>query len=386
MVKISYKIAAILIVVLTVSTIGFVAYNNSLNNHENSTEKTKITVTDLVGRTVTVNAPADRIVLTESSHAVEVAAILGDSFTEKIVGWDGDFEVNAGDAYAKYLEKYPQMKDIAVVAEGNDPISVEKVVALKPDVVLMHIWQRMYYGDAIMDIVDKLDQAGIPTVFLDFYVDPMANSTKSMLLMGKILGNEQRAQEIVDFYNQQTDLVYSRLANITDAKPNVYIEIASATPPEYGSSNGDVAWGAIIKKAGGNNIAESLLGQDERPVSAEYVISKNPDIAILTGQNWSTPGSVKLGYFTDADLARSIMTPWLERPGWETLNAVKDHKVYGIYTGYCYSIYNFVALEAFAKWFYPDQFSDVDVNAVLADFHARFQPIDYSGTFVFSYY
>jgi iron complex transport system substrate-binding protein len=68
------------------------------------------------------------------------------------------------------------------------------------------------------------------------------------------------------------------------------------------------------------------------------------------------------------------------------LNAVKDHNVYGIYHGYCFSLYNFAVLQSFAKWFYPDQFSDLDVNAVLKEYHDQFLPIDYSGTFVFSYY
>jgi iron complex transport system substrate-binding protein len=388
MIKRNYKIAAALIVVIIVSTAGFVVYQNTFNNSDSNTGKTKLTVTDLEGRTVTVNFPVDRIILTESSHTPWFASLLGDSFAEKIVGWDGDFKVNSGDAYAKYLEKYPTLADIPAVAERNDPttLSVEKVVSLTPDVVFMHSWQKLYYGDAVMDSVDSLEKAGIPVVFLDFYVDPMANSTKSMLLMGKILGNEQRAQEIVDFYNEHTNLVTSRLANITGSKPTVYLEIASKTPPEYGSTNGNVAWGEIIKKAGGENIAESLLGKDERAVSAEFVISQNPEIIILTGRNWSTPGSMKFGYAIDDDLARSIMTPHIDRPGWDTLDAIKNHKVYGIYNGYCYSIYNFVGLEAFAKWFYPEEFSDVDINNILVELHERFLPIDYSGTFVFSYY
>lgn len=79
------------------------------------------------------------------------------------------------------------------------------------------------------------------------------------------------------------------------------------------------------------------------------------------------------------------MTGFVQRPGWDTINAVKNHEVYGIYHGYCFSIYNFAALEAFAKWFYPDLFGDVDPDAVLREYHDRFMPIDYGGTFVYRY-
>jgi iron complex transport system substrate-binding protein len=385
--KLSYKIAAIIIVILVVSTAGFVTYGNMLNNKPQSPEKTEMTVTDMQNRTVTLKVPADRIVLTESSHTPALAAILGDSFADKIVGWDTDFKDNAGDGYAKFVDKFPKLADIPDVGDHDfGTVSVEKVISLNPDVVILHSWQYMFAEDATKEAVSKLEQAGIPVVFLDFYMDPMGHSTQSMLLLGKILGNEARAQEIVDFYNEQTNLVYSRLANITGTKPTVYLEVGSKTPPDYGMSYGDVAWGAIIKKAGGDNIAEATLGTSAKALSPEYVISQNPDIVVFTARNWSTPGSLKLGYATTAETARSAMSGYVDRPGWNTLNAVKDHKVYGIYHGYCFSIYNFAVLQSFAKWFYPEQFSDLDVNAVLQQYHEQFLPVDFSGIFVFSYY
>ncbi|MGD6851759.1 MAG: ABC transporter substrate-binding protein [Candidatus Bathyarchaeia archaeon] len=385
--KLSYKIAAVLIVVLTVSTAGFVAYNGTLTNSGPSTEKSTITVTDLEGRSVTLNVPVERIVLTESSHTPEVAAVYGEGFADLIVGWDNDFESYAGDGYAKFVEKYPELTNIADVGNIDlDTFNIENVIALDPDVVILQSWMYMWCEDAVKDAQSKLELAGIPIVFLDFYMDPMGNSPKSMLLLGQIFGKEARAQEIVDFYNEQTNLVYSRLASVTGSKPTVYIECAAVTPPEYGISYGDVAHGLIIKLAGGDNIAVSLLGNSSKALSPEYVVSENPDIVILTGRNWSTPDSLRLGYAATSDVATSTMSGFVERPGWETLNAVKNHKVYGVYHGYCFSIYNFAMLQSFAKWFYPAEFSDVDVNAVLAEYHERFLPIDYSGTFMFSYY
>ncbi|WP_245779636.1 methyltransferase domain-containing protein [Desulfoscipio geothermicus] len=180
--------------------------------------------------------------------------------------------------------------------------------------------------DPIKDALARLEQAGIPVLFVDFYMEPMTNSTKSMLLLGEIMGEKQRAQEIVDFYNDQVDVVYSRLAGINGNKPDVYIECASKGPDDYGISYGNVGWGSIVTKAGGNNIAEPPLGEKSEALSPEYLVDNSPDIIILTGRHWSTPGSLRLGYVTSPDEARSSMEPFIRRPGWNTIDAVKNNR------------------------------------------------------------
>lgn len=376
-----------ILMILAIILMIYIAFTVSGCVTNSTIDQSKIiTVTDMEGRSVTLKAPIERIVLMESSKTMELAAIDG-NIADKIVGWDNDFKANAGDGYAKFVEKYPKLVDVADVGSLDDnTFSVEKVISLKPDVVIMHNWEFMWYGDATNDALAKLTRAGIPVVFVDFYMDPMTNSTKSMLLLGKILGKEERAREIVDFYNEQTNLVYSRLATINGEKPTVYIECAFKGPDTYGISYGDVAWGAIIKKAGGDNIAEPVLLNKSKALSPEYVVNQSPDVIILTGRNWSTPGSLRMGYTSTPNMTRSTMTPYVNRAGWSTLNAEKDHRIYGIYHGYCFSIYNFAALEAFAKWFYPEQFKDVDPESTLKEYHEKFMPIDYSGTFVYSYY
>ncbi|MGD6851760.1 MAG: ABC transporter substrate-binding protein [Candidatus Bathyarchaeia archaeon] len=386
MVKSIYKIAVVLVVILVASTAGFVAYNGTFNNSGTNTGKTTITVTDMQNRTMVLNAPVERIILLESSKTEELIALDG-NIADKIVGWDKDFENNAGDGYAIFVEKYPQLADIDDVGALDDnTFSVEKAIALKPDVVIMHSWMYVWCEDAVKDALSKLTSAGIPVVFVDFYMEPIANSPKSMLLLGQILGQEDRAQDIVDFYNSHVESVYSRLANISDVKPTVYVEQGLKGPSEYDITEGDEGWGSIVKMAGGNNIAESLLGKSSKALSPEYVIDQSPDIIVITGRHWSNPGSVKMGYTATASDTKSTMDGYIARSGWDTINAVKNHKVYAIYQGYTFSVYSFVELEAFAKWFYPQEFQDINPDATIRQYYEQFMPIDFSGTFIFSYY
>ena len=93
-----------------------------------------------------------------------------------------------------------------------------------------------------------------------------------------------------------------------------------------------------------------------------------------------------MGYTSTAEDTKNTMDAYISRSGWNTINAVKNHNVYGIYHGYCFSIYNFVALETFAKWFYPEEFKDIDPNATIREYHEKFMPVEYNGTFMYSYY
>jgi len=346
-----------------------------------------VTVVDFHGRSVTLKTPVERLILLESSQAHELAAMLGNDFAAKIVGWDASLKKYGGDGYAKFIEKFPQLKNIPDVGFMFDgTMSVEKVIALKPDVVIAHEYMFSLGGDLTQAALARLEEAGVPVLFIDYYMDPLQNSTKSTLLLGKILGQEERAQALVDFYNQQMNLISARLEKIKTPKPKIYLECAYEGPAEYGLSYGNVAWGRIIKKCGGENIAEPILGDQRQPLSPEYVIKQNPDIIILTGRNYATLGSVKMGYLTSAGDVRNSIKGYVGRPGWDILNAVKNRKVYSIYHGYVFSIYNFAAVQAFAKWFYPEAFQDIDPNAALKEYHEKFMPIDYTGTFMFSYF
>ena len=170
----------------------------------------------------------------------------------------------------------------------------------------------------------------MPVLFIDYYINPLQNTTKSPLLLGKILGKEERAQALVDFYNQQMTPIFARLEKIQTPKPKIYLECAYNGPAEYGTSYGDLAWGRIIKKSGGENIAEPILRDKYNPLSPEYVIEQNPDIIILTGRNYATPGSVKMRYLASTEDVRNSLQAYVDRPGWEMPNAVKNRKVYSI--------------------------------------------------------
>lgn len=343
----------------------------------------EMTVTDLAGRKVTLKTPVRRMILGEGRQLYIIAILDRDNPFERIAGWQDDLIKNDLDSYDKYKAKFPQAAGVPIVGDpGSGEFSVEKAIALKPDVLILSLDD--YQGARDAGTIDSLARAGIPTVVIDYRQQPLENTVPSTLLLGRIMGRQAVAQRFVDFYQKQVDTVASRIAALKTPKPSVFLYRA----PGWGdccSTFGKGNLGLIAERAGGNNIAAPLLPGWEGNLNPEQVIASNPDDIIVTGSNWSNalPSGtfVPLGYSTSTVDAESALNHLMERSHWTSLGAYKDRHVYAIWHQFYNSPYQFIVLDVFAKWFYPEQFQDIDPVQVFSQFHREFLPIDYSGTF-----
>jgi len=331
--------------------------------------KKTITITDLMGREVKVKVPVDRVVIT--FNVEEFVAVGGEDALKKIVGWSQYYwKGRRPTVWDVYVAKYPWIENIPDVGyPWKGTFSAEKVIELKPDVVIMSVKQYKY----VKEDVEKLEKAGIPVIFIDYY-EPfnITTHTKSTLILGKLLGKEDRARELIDYYKKQVEDILERLKNVKSQKPKVLLLGKGWTT--YGREH---YRGKMIEFAGGINIASDVLEQSGE-ISPEYILKANPDVIIFIGKKgWN----VDLGYNIDANVSRSMLEEAIKRPGWENLNAVKNKRVYAIHIYFVHGhIYDFVALQYFVKWFYPEEFKDVNPEESWKEFHERFLPVEYSGT------
>jgi iron complex transport system substrate-binding protein len=88
-----------------------------------------------------------------------------------------------------------------------------------------------------------------------------------------------------------------------------------------------------------------------------------------------------MGYQADEDQARTQLQALTQQPGWGSLTAVRSGNVHALWHQFYGSPYNFVAAIQLAKWQHPEAFADVDPSQIYADFHERFLPVPFSGTF-----
>ena len=349
-----------------------------------------ILLTDIAGRTVNIDMPVERIILGEARQIYIAAALQPGNPFNKIVGWRSDLRQFDADTYNKYMEIYPEVVDIPEFGSPySGDFSVEKAIALEADVVTLNLGGLERAREAGM--IDQLAAVRIPVVVIDYRQFPLENTVPSTILLGRLFDQEERAQEIVDFYLQQVNKVYSVVEGIEKEKPLVLIDRAAGIQSAadccrtYGSSN----LGLMVERAGGVNLGTDLLPGWSGTLNAEQIFVSDPDVIIATGSNWFTYNPegdfVSMGYFTEPEDARMRLKALGEkRPGWTELRALKESRHHVVWHQFYNSPYNFAVLQQFAKWFYPEEFADLDPVANFAEFHDRFLPIGYSGTFFVS--
>jgi len=375
-----YVAAIIMAVVLTV--VLTTGCSPASDDGSNDDIQTTSTIADMASREVSVKIPVERIVLASSRHLHEFAAVGGAEVIDQIVGWGSDLNLYDQNTYLKYQGEFPQIDDITDIGyHYKGTFSVETVVTLQPDVVVFPLW--LVEEEGVGDDVFKLEKAGIPSVFIDYYVEPFEHPVASTTIIGKLLGKESRAKEVTDFYQEQVNKVSEKLANLGSAKTTAYVEVGSKGPPEYGNTYSSASGlGALVDIAGGDNIADGVI-EGSGAMNPEYLLTADPDVIIISGSYWpSTADSMRLGYHAAEADSRALLRAFTERGGWDTLSAVQNGRVHSIFHGFSFRIYNFAGIQAYAKWLYPALFSDMDPAANFQEFHERFMPVEYSGVWM----
>lgn len=337
-----------------------------------------VTLRDVTGQEVKVDVPAKRIVL--GLYFEDYWAIGGDQAMNRLVGiskaaWK-DWRPANWDAYLKVRPSLDELGDVGEVEVST--FSVEKLIALKPDVAILAEWQAKGIGADYQRIVD----AGIPVVVVDYQAQTEERHLASTRLIGKIVGAEDRAEKIASEYKDAVDEVRVRVEKANLPKPSVYIELGNKGPEQQGASYGDYMWGKIAEVAGGNNITRDVV-KTWGAVAPEQVIAARPEVIIMSGSEWRKhPTGQLMGEGVTAEEARQRLDGFAARPGWSSLPAIQNARLHGVYQGDSRTIMDYTATQYVAKALYPDLFKDVDPQANYLSFYERYLPIRPQGTFM----
>lgn len=368
-----------MLVVLAAAIFGSLL-SGSLHAAEN------IIVTDLAGRTVSVAAPVKAVILGEGRFLPSIGILDRDDPLHRVAGMMGDFELFDPAGYKQFTEHFPAIDDIPRVGKNSAAtMDIERVVALTPDLAIFGMGGGHSPGEKHTDIIEKLEAAGVPVIFIDFRIEPLENTPKSMRLLGKVFGKEAQTEEFLDFYQSKLAAVTERLKGITE-KPDVFMELHVGLKPECCNSIGSQMLGRMVDFAGGNNIFGDVIPGAFAAISVEQLLVRQPDIyigsaigSVLTAEQF--PKRIILGSYADKDVARQTLALIDERTGLKSLEAVQDRRVYAIWHHFYNSPMHVALIQAMAKWFHPDLFSDLSPEQSLAEFFDRFQPYPMNGTY-----
>ncbi|TCQ89126.1 iron complex transport system substrate-binding protein [Rahnella sp. JUb53] len=346
-----------------------------------------VTVTDIAGRTVTVPDDVQRVVLGEGRLFFALSLLEGQKPFDRIVGWQGDFRKLDPQTYATYQAKFPQIDKIPLIGNTSaDSISPEKVLTLNPQLAIFGLSGHGPGKES--ELVNQLQKAGVPVVFVDFRTSPLKNTLPSMELLGKVLNREQQAQDYIRFYQDNIKRVTDVTKDIPEQdKPKVFIELRASTADECCRSAGNGNMGDFIDQAGGVNIAKPLLPGPLGQVNLEKVIASQPDVYLVSGGGKPAkagdpqPAGLVLGAQTTPEQASASLKPLLARKGISTLKAVEDGRSFGIWHNYYNSPYNVLAVQVFAKAFYPQKFADLNPQQTQKQLYKQFLAVEPTGTY-----
>lgn len=245
-----------------------------------------VTVTDQMGREVTIEGIPQRIISLSPSNT-EVAFALG--LGERIVG------------VTEYCNYPPEALEKDIVGGFSTP-SIEKVIELEPDLILASTIHE--------EEVPRLEELGIPVLVVE--ASSLNELYASMSLVAEITGVISAGEEVIASMQQRIQAVQDVVSVIDDEdKIRVYYEVYS--DPLMSAGSGAFITD-IITLAGGINIFGDV-DENYPQISAEVVAERQPDIILFPD------------YHGTADF---VLEGMADRPGWESVPAVLEFRVYAM--------------------------------------------------------
>jgi iron complex transport system substrate-binding protein len=339
-----------------------------------------IRVTDIAGREIVLAQPARRIVL-GAWVSLDALSLIHPDPVGLLAGWA---EAGANAIQPAILrKKFPAIDSVPVIGKGSfETISIEAVIAQKPDLVLLSRFDAFRFGAEVAPGLDQLAAAGIPVAIVDFFLDPLGNTEPSLRLLGKLLGRETQAEAFLAFYRQHLAAIESKLAAAGGStRPAVFLH-AFATRPECCFSAGPGTIDGFIRLAGGHNIGAEKLTAPVGQLSQEFVLTRNPDLYVATAiSDGPDAGLFALGPGVTRERAAEGFAKLMQRNDLAAISAVSRSRAFGLWHLFVHTPVHLVAIEALAKWTHPELFAGLDPQATLDEINARFLAAPLEGTF-----
>lgn len=273
------SLVALLALAILAAIVALAACGDSSSDTASPAAAGPVTVTDDAGTEVTLDAPAAKVVSVAPANT-EIAFALGAG--DKLVG-------------VTTLCDYPaEAKQIAKIGDFSNP-SLEKIVALEPDLVLVTSGEQDRFRAKLADL-------GVAT----YMVDPtdLDELYADLENVGDLMGVRGNADTVVGDMKEQVAAIEEKVAGAE--APTVFFEI-------YGEPLMTAGTGTIIDDlvttAGGVNMG-AAAGDWYPQYNAEKLIEEDPQVYVAVKGSMSDPVAIA------------------ERPGYDQLTAVRNGAVY----------------------------------------------------------
>ncbi|MCD4839213.1 MULTISPECIES: ABC transporter substrate-binding protein [Neobacillus] len=246
---------------------------------------------------VSIKDASDQVVKIEKKPEKIVSLIPSNTEIAFALGL-GDEVVGVSD-FDNYPEEVTKKEKI-----GGMEFNQEKVISLKPDLVLAHASTALNSQAALQQLKD----VGIPVLVVND-AQNFEQVYDSIKMIGKATGESENAEKLIADMKKRLAELKTKAAEIKEKK-KVLIEVSPE--PEIYTTGKNTFMNEMLSWINAENIAADQEGWIK--MDQEAMIQKNPDVIITT-----------YGYYVE-NPAEKV----LSRKGWENVKAIKNKQVIDI--------------------------------------------------------
>lgn len=311
--------------------------------------QTEIQLKDALGRDLVFSQPPQNIVVAGRATQLIIHTLyLFPEAKERV----GHVEVRSQTSHLFMPLVDPLAKQ---KADLERDAGAEQIAPLNPDVVLMKSYLKS-------DLGEPIESLGIPVFYMNLETPEAFFSEVEML--GTLFANPQRSQQIVQFYQERTQMIESRVEKINaDQRPGVLILQYSQKGGEVAFSVPPVDWlqTRMVEAAGGLPVWRDISASGGwTVVSLEQIAAWNPDILFIVDYSGGAPQVV-------ADLAQN--------DSWKALPVMTAGKVFPFpcdFLSWDQPDPRWILGEAWlAMMIHPDVFADLDIRGETVEYYEQ---------------
>ena len=357
------KLTAFVLVLVMVLTLCACGAGSTETTQEQTTVKTEetteatpteITVTDMIGREVTVTPGSYQRVVCIGAGALRMYSYIADinllCGVEDIDNTSLEERPKMFDAVARpyvlaYGDVFAALPSCGVGGPQAQTAEAEKILSCNPDIVISE-YEDVEKEDALQE------QLGVPVITLKSGANGVFDEAffGSVKLLGTIFGAEEKATALISFIENEAAEITNRTANIAEEdKPGVYI----CGLGNWGTTNHLMTAQNYISfnLANVKNVVSGLSADGIGAIEEEKFVALGQEMDII---------------IMDAAAVKNIAPLYQEDPTmFDTCKAWQNGEVYlemaynAYYTNYEIALINTWFI---AKTVYPELFADIDLD------------------------
>ena len=346
--------ALLLALVMTLTLLGCGQVQDTTPD-DASTDTDTVTVTDMIGREVTVTPGSYQRVVCIGAGALRMYSYIGD--TALLCGVEDIDNTTLADRpkmfdgvarpyVLAYGDVFAALPSCGVGGPNAQAAEAEKILSCQPDIIISE-YEDVEKADALQQ------QVGVPVITLRAGADGVFAEAfpGSLRLLGQVFDRTDRAEELITFIETETAEITRRTADVAEAdQPGVYI----CGLGNWGTTNHLMTTQsyAAFRVANIRNVVNDLAADGIQPIEAEKFAALGGSMDVM---------------LIDAAAVKNIAPLYQEDPtlldtckAWQTGQVYLEMAYNAYYTNYEIALANTWFA---AKCVYPDLFVDVDMTA-----------------------